>query len=58
MMNVVIVVFSFGDLRVEMSHHVSTTWMALKAYKNQFIPKIILTILEMSLVRQKGAPNY
>lgn len=50
--------FSYGDLRVEMSQHVSTTWLALGTYKIQFIPKIIVTILEMSLVKQKGALTY
>ena len=39
---------------MEMSQHVSTTWMALGAYKIQFVPKIIVTMLEMSLVKQKG----
>ena len=49
-----IVVFSFGDMRVEMSQHVSTVWLALDAHKPSFIPRIITTVLEMSLVKQKG----
>ena len=49
-----IVVFSFGDMRVEMSQHVSTVWLALDAHKLSFIPRIVATVLEMSLVKQKG----
>ncbi|XP_065900793.1 dedicator of cytokinesis protein 2-like [Dysidea avara] len=44
---------SFGDMRVEMSQHVSTVWLALDAHKPSFIPRIIVTVLEMSLVKQK-----
>ena len=45
-------------MRLTMGRQVVTMWHALKVKKSNFIPELIGSLLQMTLLKQKGAASF
>ena len=48
----------FGDMRLMVGSQVVNMWHALKEKKGNFIPDLIGSLLEMTLLKQTGTAVY